>query len=154
MTRMKLNLKRIRVEDSEAITNILTKSFNYDTQLYFGEGAEDGPKGYDSGEIANKVLNDGSHSYLVYTEDCELAFISVDINKREVRYFCVLPKYIGQGYGKKIWSQMEELYGNDDWIVETPSYSISNHYFYEKLGFIKTGEKSYGENAKSFMFKK
>lgn len=150
-----MKLEKIFPKDKELLTKILTESFNFDTRRYFGKDAEGGPPGYNDGSLAEKILqNQRCHSYFVKVHHEVIGFISMDIFAREVRYFCLLPKYIGQGYGTKIWQMVENIYGKDGWFLETPDYSVTNHYFYEKLGFKKVGEKPYTKEDSSFIFQK
>lgn len=150
-----LELVRVTLKDKDKITEILTASFNEDSKLYFGQDVLGGPPGYDNGEIASKVIsNRNSHAYFVYHHQEKIAFISINTYHREIDYFCVLPAYMNQGYGSQIWLMMENIYGEQDWMLETPSYSKRNHHFYEKLGFKKVGEKEYSMDTKSFIFKK
>lgn len=150
-----MNLVNCKMNDQNQLTSILTKSFNYDTALYFGANVQDGPPGYNDGSLAKKILaNPSFTSFFIFDNQNLMGFISYCLEVRELHYFCLLPEFIGQGYGTNIWQMIEEKHGKEGWRVETPSYSIGNHYFYRKLGFEKIGEQHYSETAVSFVFEK
>lgn len=152
---MTISLKMVTRKDTQLLTELLTKAFNADTEYYFGEGETGGPPGYDDGCLANKMIESESlKSFMICKKDKKVGCISVDVYLREVAYFCIHPDYHHQGIGTSVWQQMEEIYGENEWLVETPDYSLKNHAFYEKLGFKKIGEKAYSSTAKSFVFEK
>jgi GNAT superfamily N-acetyltransferase len=50
----------------------------------------------------------------------------------------VSPEQQGKGIGQKIWNYIERTYDQvTNWYLETPEFAVSNHRFYEKLGFVK-----------------
>ncbi|HCM88718.1 MULTISPECIES: GNAT family N-acetyltransferase [Vagococcus] len=152
---MNVTLKLITNKDQVLITKILTKSFNFDTQLYFGKDQEDGPPGYNDGTLALRILTEKNwEKWFILEKETVIGLIVLDSKQREVRYFCVFPEFIGQGYGTAVWKKIENRFGSENWLLETPAYSLSNHFFYEKLGFEKDGKKDYGEGSYSIIFKK
>lgn len=152
---MGIQLRPVIEKDEKVMTEILIKSFDSDTQYYFGENAKDGPPGYDNGILAQKLIKaENLVSFMIYKENAQVGCISLDRYDREIAYFCVLPEYHQQGIGTIVWEKIEKMYGSNEWLVETPDYSLKNHAFYEKLGFVKIDEKSYSSVAKSFVFEK
>jgi hypothetical protein len=55
-----------------------------------------------------------------------------------------------------MWQFIEETYpSTKSWTLETPSFALKNHYFYEKCGFEKIEEKKEpGEEWVSFVYRK
>ncbi|MGX7023691.1 GNAT family N-acetyltransferase [Vagococcus hydrophili] len=152
---MKLTYRKMTEKDEQMVTKIFTESFNYDTALHFGKGAEDGPPGYSDGRLFKRLLaNQEADSLLITRADKIIGIIAINPEIREVLYFCVLPECINQGVGSAVWKDIEDKYGKDYWRLETPSYSLSNHHFYQKNGFKKTGEKEYPEGGRSYIFQK
>ncbi|RST94079.1 hypothetical protein CBF36_06780 [Vagococcus bubulae] len=153
--KMTIWLEPVTETDTEVLTDILMKSFNSDTQYYFGDNEVGGPPGYDDGTIAQKLIkSENLISFMIYREDERVGCISINSYEREIAYFCVLPDYHQKGIGRTVWQQIESMYGTNEWLVETPDYSLKNHAFYEKLGFVKIGEKMYSPVAKSCVFEK
>ena len=53
------------------------------------------------------------------------------------------PEYQDRGVGTRTWQFVEDTYPDTkQWTLETPSWAVKNHYFYEqKCGFKKIEEK-------------
>lgn len=148
-------LKSVKHEEVNRLQEIMEASFNYDTEIYFGKGEKSGPTGYDDGSLAKKIMMDKLiQTRFIMRGEKVVGFISWERQKCIINYFCISPEYINQGIGTRAWQLFEEMYQESDWLVETPSYSKRNHFFYEKLGFKKIGEKNYGFKAQSYLYKK
>ncbi|MEK2534718.1 GNAT family N-acetyltransferase [Tetragenococcus halophilus] len=152
---MEIYLKSIEKE-AVLVTEIMTDAFNYDAEIYFGKGAEFGPPGYSDGTLARKVLqNVHVNNYFIYLSNKQLVgFLSIDIKNGQLDYFCIRSNFINQGIGTATWSEIERIFPEKKWQVETPAYSLRNHRFYEKLGFKKIGEKTYDSETAAFLFEK
>ncbi|MCO7175466.1 GNAT family N-acetyltransferase [Sporolactobacillus kofuensis] len=150
-----INLRTAEEKDIQLITDLMTKAFNYDTAFYFGTGVTGGPPGYSDGKLAEKILNNPNlDTFLIVKGNSQIVgFISLDETNQILVYFCISPNFINKGIGTATWKIVENRYTIKSWKVETPSYSKRNHHFYEKLGFKKYGERSYGEDSKSFLFR-
>lgn len=65
------------------------------------------------------------------------------------------PKYHGHGIGHRVIEFIEN--DNPDaktWELVTPFESYRNHYFYEKLGYVKVNEYKHSEALTMFEYKK
>lgn len=152
---MAFNLLEATIQGEAEITRIMTASFNYDTAFYFGEGKTDGPPGYDDGSLATKVLQDERiQTWFICQGTEKVGCISLDLKNWEVKYFCLLPDFINQGIGSQVWREVNSRFGERPWFLETPDYSLRNHAFYKKLGFVKVREKEYPTGERSFLYEK
>ena len=151
---MTLELRLADLNDERFLTATMTAAFNFDSAFYFGEGQEDGPPGYNDGTLSKKIMqNPALSTYIISDEAVAKGFLTVNAATNELTYFCILPAYINQGVGTQALQALLALYPDIRWQVETPSYSLRNHHFYEKFGFEKYGEKNYGPAAVSFLFR-
>lgn len=151
---MTIELRQADRNDDAFLTEVMTGAFNFDTAFYFGEGEEDGPPGYNDGTLSEKILDNPDFStYIISDDTIAKGFITIAPTENTVHYFCILPKFINQGVGGAAWKLIEAMYPESSWQVETPSYSLRNHAFYEKFGFEKFAEKKYSGTAKSFLFR-
>ena len=147
--------RRLTEKDLFFLEKVLLESFNEDSERVFGKGYKNGPPGYDNGELAKKIVHNRQMTKLVIQineMDCGVLIYHQE-ETYVVDYFCILPLYADKGLGSEVWRVFEEDKGGV-WILETPDYSVRNHHFYKKNGFVKVAEKSYGPKAKSFIFKK
>lgn len=151
---MSLEFKQATQLDLAKLTKIMTRAFDYDSNLYVSR--DDGPRGYRDGSLAVRLLNDPNlTTYLICKEAvCGCLTFGLKEETATLELLCIDPAFIGQGIGTQAWQQLESCVACQKWLVETPDYSLRNHYFYqEKCGFRKITEKSYG-TAGSFLFEK
>lgn len=69
----------------------------------------------------------------------------------------ILPTYQNQGIGQQVIKLIEEKYPDaKSWYLDTPYLSFRNHHFYEKMGYVKTGEEipDKGNDFKLFIYQK
>ncbi|WP_430611355.1 GNAT family N-acetyltransferase [Enterococcus sp. DIV0876] len=152
---MCIRFHAINQSDAVFLADVLKKSFDSDSELAFGKGVKLGPPGYDDGTLCEKILQDTSLQKLIISykqENCGI-LVYKDGEPSTISYFCLDPRFIGQGIGTRTWKAFE-VNKKGIWQVETPDFSLRNHHFYQKLGFKQIGEKSYGDQSKSFLFVK
>ena len=59
----------------------------------------------------------------------------------QIGYFFILPDYQNMKIGSTVMKLIEEQYKHiSKWSLSTPYQEYRNHYFYEKLGFVKVHE--------------
>lgn len=65
----------------------------------------------------------------------------------------IKPAFQKQGIGQKVITLIEDKYSDTKkWVLDTPYRNFGNHYFYEKMGYVKTGEFSPDENSDFKLF--
>lgn len=139
------------------LTPIMKAAFDEDTRLHTNK-AEDGPTGYDTGELLEKLLVlPQSVSKVIYYEGQIIGEYTIVYNDNvfTLEMFFIDPNYHSKGIGTMVWNEIETTYEDvKTWVLETPDYSTRNHHFYEKCGFKKVKECVYSADAKSFLFEK
>ncbi|MGC6767031.1 hypothetical protein [Enterococcus sp. LJL51] len=86
-----MRFREATVDDKEQITEIMTKDTN-----------EDGPPGYNDGSLAERFLSDSQvTTYMIVVDETEIGFMSFSVKgiTGVLEKFCVLPVYIGRGFG-------------------------------------------------------
>lgn len=154
---MNITYKELRIEDIPILTPIMKASFDEDTRMYTTL-LEDGPCGYDTGELLKKflALNNADSRIIL----CNGKIIGeYTVSEKDAEYTLEMlfidPNYVSKGIGFIVWKEIEKEYNKaETWLVETPDYSIRNHRFYEKCGFMKFRNVTYSDGAKSFIFMK
>ena len=150
-----ITYKHLEKQDIVTLTPIMKAAFDQDTKLHT-DLMEDGPRGYDTGELLEKKLVSPKAKSMVILDDDNIIG-EYTITKNNAIYTLELlfidPTYSGKGIGYQVWKDIEKTYSKaKTWIVETPSYSTRNHHFYEKCGFKMIKEIFYSENTSSFLF--
>lgn len=94
----------------------------------------------------------------ILLEDCIIGglFIAKFRNKGEIGAIFLDSNYQHLGYGKQVMLMIEKMYPKVTcWKLETPADSFNLHYFYESLGYVKTGEMiDQKSNMKGYIYKK
>jgi len=49
------------------------------------------------------------------------------------------PAVQGQGIGQRLWRHIEQTYPAKSWVLDTPTWAVRCHHFYERCGFTRAG---------------
>ena len=152
---MNLTYKTLEQQDIPELTLIMKAAFDADTKMHT-DLEEDGPNGYDNGELLQKLMCIGNaESKVIYADGRMVGEYTVIIDKDAytLDMLFIDPVCASRGIGTMVWKDMEKNYTEaGTWILETPDYSKRNHHFYEKCGFRKVKEHVFENGGKSFVF--
>lgn len=154
---IKLTYKKMEKSDIPELSPIMKAAFDADTKMHT-DLEEDGPKGYDNGELLQTLMNlENAESRVIYVDGIMVGGYTI-IKDKDIYTLDMLfisPSFASKGIGSMVWKDIENIYHEaKTWMVETPDYSKRNHYFYEKCGFKKIKEHSFEDGSKSFVFVK
>ena len=152
---IKLTYKKLEESDIPELSPIMKAAFDMDTKLHT-DLEEDGPKGYDNGELLKMLMNlPNAESVVIHVNGIKVGGYTV-IKDKDIYTLDMLfinPLYSSKGIGSLIWKDIENTYNEaKTWLLETPDYSKRNHHFYEKCGFKKMKAHSFEDGSKSFVF--
>ena len=152
---MNLTYKTLEQSDISELTPIMKAAFDADTKMHT-DLDEDGPNGYDNGELLKKLMRlENAESKVIYADSIMAGGYTV-IKDKDIYTLDMLfidPDCASKGIGTKVWKYIEKEYTEvKTWMLETPDYSKRNHHFYEKCGFKKIKEHSFENGGKSFVF--
>ena len=152
---MDILFKKATLEDAEELLNIQRKSFKEALELY--QDFDTNPKFEKIEKISHKIRN---HYYYKIIVDRIIiggahAYKNGDCHYYINRVF-IHPDFENLGIGKKAMEFIEnELPDAKVLSLETPHKSLKNHYFYEKLGYTRTGKvEEINENLKLIYYEK
>ena len=63
-----------------------------------------------------------------------------DGSKKRISPIFIMPEYRGRGYAQKAMLAIEEIYGADNWSLDTILQEKGNLHLYEKMGYHQTGK--------------
>ena len=135
-----LGFEKVSESDVQAMTVIMKRAFDADTQMHLGCDAG-GPEGYDNGEFIRKwYLKDGVDAYKITKDGKLIGGINVFINDNNENYLgnvFIDPLLADGGIGTTVWKFIEQKYPETKaWRTDTPSFQKRNHNFYvNKCGF-------------------
>lgn len=147
-----LSFEIARLQDADVLADVQKSTFDDDARRY-QDKEEDGPPGYDSLSWQTEQMEQGHYYKLLddgkiiggmiifpspTEEECHLGRIFID------------PLCQNQGFGHEalhfLFAQYPEA---KRWTLDTPSWAVRNHHFYEKHGFVRTGEIYDAESCQS-----
>lgn len=149
-----LELIKIEKMELEEFINIAITSFTEDKNTY-GEY----PPFID---IENHNLRFINNAYTFkIVNDNEMIGGMIIFDNKDGRFtlgaIFIKPGYQSKGIGQQVITLMEEKFPKAKvWNLDTPYLSFRNHHFYEKMGYVKTGEEIPDKSSefKLFLYEK
>jgi GNAT superfamily N-acetyltransferase len=138
-----LTITKAEIQDAPALTEIQKRAFDQDASLYLGLEVG-GPPGYDSNEWQLEMMKCAEYYKInvEYRIIGGLIIFPMEDGIWVLGRVYIDPEVQNQGYGKQVMNYLFSFSGAKQWKLDTPSWALRNHYFYEKLGFVKTSEST------------
>jgi ribosomal protein S18 acetylase RimI-like enzyme len=134
-------------EDAQQLTEVQIKTFDDDARKFFDKPIG-GPSGYDSVKWQLDMMQSGIY-YKILDKDMIIGGMVISRLKPgqyKLRRLYVDPDYQDKGVGTKAISFMENEFPDaQTWNLDTPVVATRNHHFYEKLGYMRTGDDGDGQ---------
>lgn len=137
-----IHFQKTTIRDVRALTKVQIKTFDHDSKKFLGIDTG-GPPGYDSEEWQIQIMQKADYYKIVKDNKIIGGFIIFNPRKGEyvLGRIYIDPDYQDRGIGTQAMKFMLNKYSDAvKWSLDTPSWAIRNHYFYEKLGFVKVKE--------------
>lgn len=151
---MAIELVKIEKCDIDEFTELAIQSFEEDKKMY-----GDYPPLIDINNHTLRFIHQGD-TYKILREG-KLIGGSVIFKNSKNQYtlgaIFIHPSYQNQGIGQQVMHLIEKKYPDaKSWDLDTPYLSVRNHHFYEKMGYVKTGEEIPDKESdfKLFLYKK
>ncbi|MEK4044605.1 GNAT family N-acetyltransferase [Paenibacillus sp. FSL H8-0048] len=147
-----LTFELARPEDAAMLADVQKRTFDDDARCY-QDKEEDGPPGYDS--VSWQIRQMQQSHYYKLLKDGEIVggmiiFPSSAEKECHLGRIFIDPLCQNQGFGHEALHFLFVQYPTAKrWTLDTPSWAVRNHHFYEKHGFIKTGETKDTESNES-----
>jgi len=140
---MSITIEKAIVDDCELLAQIQKDSFDDESRTFNNEPG--GPDGYDSKESQIEFMKHG-HYYKILKDSEIVGGVIVYVSNNFVynlgRIY-IDPKHQNRGIGHQVIKLIEAKYPDaQKWWLDTPNWSVSNHYFYEKSGYVKINEEN------------
>ena len=134
-----LKFERMTEDDIPALTAIMTRAFDDETQRFLGE-PKGGPPGYDTGEFLQKwAFDEGGQGWKIIADNETVGAFILFTNPEKDYWLGTIfidPTHQNKKIGTRAWYFIEETYADaKTWNLDTPVWATRNHHFYEKLGF-------------------
>lgn len=117
----------------EAFTELLDKYQDFDTN-----------PGNESFEIIiAKFEQLFTKYYFIIDTDIVVGAVRVvnknDGSRKRISPIFIMPEFRNKGYASKAIIELENLYGSNNWCLDTILQEKSNIHLYEKMGYVQTG---------------
>ena len=138
---MIVRLQPARAEDAIRLTEMQARAFM--PQVHRRGGFETSPAAETPDRMLERITSDKSHSFIIVADGMYAGMIRIKELKEgayKISPIFVLPEFQNQGVGQKAMSLAEELFPDARlFTLFCVREEEKNVYFYEKLGFRKTG---------------
>lgn len=132
---MKINLIEATEKDAELIHRMQVESFR---ELYLKyRDTETSPVNESVEKIIRKLKRNDSYFYLIKLENDFVGGVRVIVknNLKRISPLFVLPQYRNKGIAQKAISELEKIYGTENWELETFLNEKINEHLYKKMGY-------------------
>jgi ribosomal protein S18 acetylase RimI-like enzyme len=157
---MDLQFVEATSDDIPELTKVMTRAFDDDSKRHLGK-PKGGPDGYDNGDFFSKWMISYKESvgYKILLGGRLVGGLIVWVfkhGKNNLGTIFVDPDYQDQGIGSQAMQFIFTTYQDSkSWTLETPSWALKNHHFYEKSGFKKIRERPTDDHeGASFVYQK
>ncbi|TJZ77347.1 GNAT family N-acetyltransferase [Chitiniphilus eburneus] len=141
---MKVEFHPMTEADIPALISPMTRAFDDDARRFLGQ-QRGGPDGYDDGSFLRRygLRDHASSPYTIMVNGSPVGAFIVYWRRHGESVLGNLfldPSVQDRGIGLETWRYIESQFPSRAWRLETPSWAVRNHYFYEKCGFRRIGQ--------------
>jgi ribosomal protein S18 acetylase RimI-like enzyme len=131
--------------DARRLLQAQIAAFHHDAVLYPGV-EPGGPPGYDSLDTVLQKIKEAFYYYKIVVDGHIAGGIAIyDEGGGHLHLDLIYldPAYHNRGIGSHAMRFIEKTHPASRWTLHTPTYAIRNQHFYEKFGYVKTGEEAH-----------
>lgn len=138
---MPVQFERATHADAAALTAVQIAAFEHDAVIYPGI-PPGGPPGYDSVADMERKIEQADTYRITLDGRCVGGLVVFDMGlaRYHLGVIFIDPAYHNQGIGTQAMQFIEQAFPAERWTLDTPQWATRNHHFYEKLGYVRTGE--------------
>ena len=139
---MEINLIRATEKDAKLIHRMQAESF---CELYLKyRDDETNPVNESVDKIIQKLKRPDSYFYLIKFENNFAGGIRMVVKNgyKRISPLFVLPQYRNRGIAQKTISELENIFGKENWELETILTEKVSRHLYEKMGYRLDGKTS------------
>ena len=136
-----IRFEKATQKDAKALTRVSRSTFEHDVN--YGAPDRGGPPGYDSEAWQRRMMRRGNYFKILAADEIigGMIVFSAGGGHYELGRIFIHPDRQNQGIGVQALAFIEHAFLDAKrWTLNTPSWAERNHHFYEKLGYVKSGE--------------
>ena len=139
---MSVKLIKATREDLETVWRMQIDAFSELLDRYKDYDMSPGAEPVD--RIIARFEQPGSTYFFIEAEGERVGVIRIvdrnDGSRKRISPLWIMAEYRGRGYAQQAILAAEELYGQDNWSLDTILQEKGNCYLYEKMGYHRAGE--------------
>ena len=139
---MSVTLRQANREDLETIWKMQVEAFKGLLEVY--QDYDMSPGAEDLDKIVAKFEQPWTKYYFIQAEDQNVGVIRVvdkkDGSRKRISPIWIMEEYRNKGYAQDAIRAVEDIYGADNWCLDTILQEKGNCHLYEKMGYHKTGQ--------------
>ena len=140
---MVIRLQKATAQDAVRLTEMQSRAFMPCVQRH--GGFETSPAAETPDRMLERIASPRSHAFIIIADDLYAGMIRVKAlgeNVYKISPIFVLPEFQNMGIGQKAIALVDELFEDARlWTLFCVREEEKNVYFYEKLGFRRTGRE-------------
>ena len=138
---MRINLKTASIRDAEAIHRLQVASFLPLLRKY--RDRDTNPANEDVERVIDRLKQPHTTYYFIMLDSVRIGAIRIiyndEIRQARISPMFIIPEHQGKGYGQDAMALVEGVVDAECWELETILQEEGNCYFYEKMGYRRTG---------------
>ena len=137
-----ISLRKAKAEDIEKIWKMQIEAFRALLEKYQDYDLSPAAEGID--KIRARYEQPWTTYFFIEAEGNDVGVIRVvdrkDGSRKRSSPIFIMPEFRGRGYAQKAMLAIEEMYGSDNWCLDTILQEKGNIHLYEKMGYHRTGK--------------
>ncbi len=138
---MGITLVKVTRKDLETVWRMQIDAFSRLLARYQDYDMSPGAEKID--KIIARFEQPGSFYYFIMADGAKVGVIRVvdrnDGSRKRISPLWIMAEYRGRGYAQQAIQAVEDIYGKDNWSLDTILQEKGNCHLYEKMGYNQTG---------------
>ncbi|WP_029323890.1 GNAT family N-acetyltransferase [Butyrivibrio sp. AE3004] len=139
---MSVKLKKAKKEDMHILWKMQVAAFQGLLDKYHDYDMSPAAESYE--RILQKYDFEGTAYYFIIADGVHVGGIKIvdkkDGSRKRISPIWIMPEYRSKGYAQQAIIAAEQIYGSDNWALDTILQEPGNIHLYEKLGYKRTGK--------------
>ena len=138
---MSVTLRQAKREDIKTIWKMQVEAFSDLLAVYQDYDMSPSAEGLD--KVMARFEQPWTRYYFIEAEGKDVGAIRVidkrDGSRKRISPLWIMKEFRGKGYAQDAIMAVEDLYGKDNWCLDTILQEKGNLHLYEKMGYKRTG---------------
>lgn len=139
---MSVTLRQAKREDLETIWKMQVEAFKGLLEVY--QDYDMSPAAENLDKIVARFEQPWTKYYFIEAENKDVGAIRVvdkqDGSRKRISPIWIMEEYRNKGYAQDAIRAVEDIYGKDNWCLDTILQEKGNCHLYEKMGYHRTGK--------------